>query len=41
MYKPSIYDRLSARREALEEQARLAKLAEEASVPEPLPEPDL
>lgn len=40
MYKPSIYDRLSARREALEEQARLAKLAEEASVPELLPEPE-
>lgn len=40
MYKPSIYDRISARREALEEEARLAKLAEEAKAAEPLPEPE-
>lgn len=40
MYKPSIYDRLSARREALQEQARLAELVEEASVPETIAEPE-
>jgi len=40
MYKPSIYDRISARREALEEEARLARLAEAAKEPEPLPEPE-
>ncbi|MQG91982.1 DcrB-related protein [Pseudomonas sp. MN1F] len=38
MYKPSIYDRISARREALEEEARLAKLAEAAKAAEPQPE---
>ncbi|KIY37953.1 MULTISPECIES: DcrB-related protein [Pseudomonas] len=36
MYKPSIYDRISAKREAQEEAARLAKLAEAAHVPEPV-----
>lgn len=40
MYKPSIYDRISARREAQEEAARLARLAEAAHVPEPVPEPE-
>ncbi|MFJ4065648.1 hypothetical protein ACIPW4_10155 [Pseudomonas sp. NPDC089996] len=40
MYKPSIYDRISARREALEEEARLAKLAEAAKALEPVPEPE-
>ncbi|WP_349974188.1 hypothetical protein [Pseudomonas sp. WHRI 8519] len=40
MYKPSIYDRISAKREALEEEARLAKLAEASSVLEPEPEPE-
>ena len=40
MYKPSIYDRISARREAQEEAARLAKLAEAAHVPEPVPTPE-
>ena len=40
MYKPSIYDRISARREAQEESARLASLAEAAHVPEPVPEPE-
>lgn len=45
MYKPSIYDRISARREALEKEARLAKLAaaeqsaNAISEPEPGPEP--
>ena len=40
MYKPSIYDRISARREAQEESARLASLAEAAHVPEAVPEPE-
>ncbi|MBO9551036.1 DcrB-related protein [Pseudomonas sp.] len=40
MYKPSIYDRISARREALEEEARLAKLVEAAKAAEPEPEPE-
>lgn len=40
MYKPSIYDRISAKREAQEEAARLARLAEAAHVPEPVPEPE-
>jgi len=40
MYKPSIYDRISARREAQEEAARLAKLAEAAHVPESVPTPE-
>jgi len=38
MYKPSIYDRISAKREALEEEARLAQLAKAAKAPEPQPE---
>ncbi len=40
MYKPSIYDRISARRAAQEEAVRLASLAEAAHVPEPVPEPE-
>ncbi|WP_207870027.1 DcrB-related protein [Pseudomonas sp. 51_B] len=42
MYKPSIYDRISARREALEEQERLAKLAEadQAASAKPEQEPE-
>lgn len=40
MYKPSIYDRISARREAQEESARLASLAEAAHVPVAVPEPE-
>ncbi|AXM95798.1 hypothetical protein ACU5P1_18050 [Pseudomonas plecoglossicida] len=39
-YKPSIYDRISAKREAQEEAARLAKLAEAAKALEPVPEPE-
>ncbi|MFJ4384685.1 hypothetical protein ACIP02_10090 [Pseudomonas sp. NPDC089408] len=38
MYKTSIYDRLSAKREAQEEAARQARLAEAANLPEPVPE---
>ncbi|HEN8800496.1 DcrB-related protein [Pseudomonas sp. CM25] len=39
MQKTSIYDRLSAKREAQAEAARLARLAEPANMPEPAPEP--
>ena len=39
MYKPSIYDRISAKREAQQEAERLAELAEAAMVAEPVPEP--
>ncbi|MFK3814994.1 hypothetical protein ACI2KG_00025 [Pseudomonas sp. NPDC089407] len=38
MYKTSIYDRLSAKREAQEQAARQARLAEAANLPEPVPE---
>ncbi|WP_416468228.1 DcrB-related protein [Pseudomonas sp. LFS044] len=38
MYKPSIYDRISAKREAQQEAERLAELAEAAMVAEPVPE---
>jgi hypothetical protein len=40
MSRPSIYDRISARREAQEEAARLAQLAEAAKALEPVPEPE-
>ncbi|WDY60287.1 hypothetical protein [Pseudomonas sp. PSKL.D1] len=40
MYKPSIYDRISARREAEEEAQRLAKLEAAARAAEPVPEPE-
>lgn len=40
MYKPSIYDRISAKREAQQEAARLAELAEQARKAEPVPEPE-
>lgn len=40
MYKPSIYDRISAKREALEEAARVARLAEPVQMPVPVPEPE-
>ncbi len=40
MTRTSIYDRISAKREAQEEAARLAKLAAAASEPEPQPEPE-
>lgn len=40
MYKPSIYDRISAKREAQQEAARLAELAELASKPEPMTKPE-
>lgn len=39
MYKPSIYDRISAKREVQQEAARLAEQAELAGKPEPEPEP--
>jgi len=39
MRRTSIYDRISAKREAQEEADRLAKLAEAAKVAEPVPEP--
>ncbi|WP_442109131.1 DcrB-related protein [Pseudomonas sp. NUPR-001] len=40
MSRSSIYDRISARREAEQQASRLAELAQAASVPAPLPEPE-
>lgn len=40
MSRTSIYDRISAKREAQQEAARLAELAQAASVPEPVVEPE-
>ncbi|TDF86148.1 hypothetical protein [Pseudomonas sp. H9] len=40
MSRPSIYDRISAKREAQQQAARLATLEVAASVPVPLPEPE-